>query len=1071
MTNPEFVHLHCRSWFSFLRGASPPEALAHAAHLCGHAHVALTDVNGTYGAVRFQQACRTYGINGIVGAEVMPSALLRRELDLKQRAQQAPSHAVVLLAKSLEGYANICRLLTWYHTSVPDALVLEQHRSFRQDTICIASYSAKLRELIAAGEDQVVLQWLRQLQAIYGQDLFVELTHHAVPSERLYSKRLQQLSQRAAIPTLATNSVKYATPEEAQRLDLLTCIRLGIALDEPHPARPLNRDAYFKPALATDALPIEAIQATLAVAEQCQCSLLKDQVQSPPARIPAEYTQREYLAKLCYSGLQAKYLTNRQAALSQLNDELSVIFDLGIEEFFLVVREVVEEAGRRGIRCAGRGSAANSVVAFLLGITGVDPLEHNLLFARFLHRGRKGTPDIDVDFDSERRDEIIAWIEDRFGIEHTAMTATLTVFRLRLALREVVKALGYPMKVVNEITKLVPRREPRDVREYEEALRRFLNGNDIELLLSLVEMLQDCPRHLGLHSGGMVLCRKPLPYYSPVQVSANGVKVVQFDKDDIEALGLIKLDVLGLRMLAALSEADTLVRRYHGGTSEIDALPLDDPSVYEYICSGRTLGLFQIESQGQMHLIASHQPECFHDLVCEIALFRPGPLQGGMVHPFVRRRAGVEPVTYDHPDLEPILADTYGVILFQEQILEIANQFAGMALDVADDFRSHMSKGRDAKKIEEMKALFFDGALRRGVEMQTVERVFEKVSNFVGYGFCRSHAAAFAKTVYLSAWFKLNYPAAYMAAIMQHHPGMYPLMTLEEEAKRMGVPVLPPDINLSAVRYELESTHPGLAIRKPITSIKGVSEETAQRLTWSRIERPFSSVDDILQRIVIKKDDLQSLARAGALDTLTGDSRRAVWETGIAVQRLHLFETDARLLRLPSVLPDEIPPLALLSARERVIWDLTTHNSSRLHPVALMRRTLADLNVQTIETCYRCSPPENADIKVTVAGTAMLKQRPPTAKGVMFVTLEDETGYIQVVAFQHIQEAYPELVRSPAMIVTGTLQAKGGWRGVVAHKLYPLEGSIGGYAGFANAQGGRDRLMLQEKIDEARQAG
>jgi error-prone DNA polymerase len=1058
----EFVHLHCRSWFSFLAGGSSPQSLAQEAHRIGHSHLALTDVNGTYGAVRFQQACREVGIQGLIGAEILPAAVRNAPVS----SQHLP-HSLILLAVDLEGYANICRLLTQYHTRPTGDMRLNDHRDYKTGTICLTgSHASRLWQLLEANKLSKALDWARTLQSIYYDALYIELTYHAMPNERIILNRLKALAHHLSIPILASNAVRYATPNDFVRYDLLTCIRLGIPLNQPHSERSSNAEAYLKADLDHAIIPSEAFSNTLNVAEKCQCNLLKDQVLSPPARIPAQYSQQQYLAKLCYGGLMAKYDERVPDALHQLNAELAVIYDLQLEEFFLVVREVILESQRRGIRCAGRGSAANSIVAYLLDITGVDPIQHNLLFERFLHRGRKGTPDIDVDFDSERRGEIIAWIEERFGVEHTAMTATLTTFRLRLALREVIKTLGFPITIVNGVTKLVPRHEPHHVREYGNAIGSYLKTSELELILNLVECLQDCPRHLGLHSGGMVLSRQPLPYYTPVQVSANGVKVVQFDKDDVEALGLIKLDVLGLRMLAAVSETSELIQRHYGRDIALDHIPLDDPSVYDYICSGQTLGLFQIESQGQMHLIASHQPQCFNDLISEIALFRPGPLQGGMVHPFVRRRQGLEKVTYDHPDLESILSDTYGVILYQEQILEIANRFAGMSLEEADTFRSQMAKFREPKQMEGMRVRFRQGAVRRHIDKEIADRVFDKVSNFVGYGFCRSHAAAFAKTVYQSAWLKLYYPGPYMAAIMQHRPGMYTLQTLEEETKRQGILIAPPDLNQSAARYEIESTIHGWCIRKPLSSVKGISEDVAQRLLWSRLERPYTSIDDILHRVAIHGDDLKSLAKAGALDAISGSSRKALWEIGIATQRLHLFDAP-RLFTLPSALPDEIPNLPSLSEHERIIWDLQTHSAGRIHPMALARRRLSDFAIQTIETCYRVNPLDTDRLRVAVAGTAMLKQRPPTAKGAMFITLEDETGYIQIVLFDQVQDEHKEMVRSPTMIVEGILQAKGNWRGIVAQKLYPLPGVSGGYAGFANAQGGRDQRVVASNTDKA----
>ena len=714
-----FVHLHARSWFSFLNGGSSPESLALRAREVGQTALALTDVNGVYGAVRFQRACHQAGIKAIIGAEFN-----YREFPL------------VLLARDQTGYANLCRLLTTFYVD-PERLGNPDYLAgYRDGLICLSGgRESYLWFLLRKGKRTAATDWLNHLGKVFAGGFYVELVNNLCPGDLGIVRTAHKLAALTHLPTVATNDVRFAETSAFCRYDLMCCARLGLTIHDPHPERPQNAEAYIKHEAAMRALVpfAEAVTNGVQIADSCQLNLLRSQVTPPSARLPPAYSAKKYLGVLCREGLQERYGPSHDkagparsatavaapssepspAAAAQLKKELAVINDLKLEEFFLVVREVVHEAKIRSIRCAGRGSAANSIVAYLLGITSVDPLRHNLLFERFLHRGR-GTPDIDIDFDSERRDEIIAWMEDRFGHEHTAMTATLITFRLRLALREVVKAFGFPMKLVDAVSKVVPPREPGHVREYAEAINHVLDTPLLGLILNQVEGFQDCPRHLGLHNGGMILSRLPLHNFSPVQVSANGVKVVQFDKDDVESMGLIKLDVLGLRMLATLSEATELIHRHLGMTTDLDAVPLDDEKVFRYIRTGQTVALFQIESQGQIHLIASHQPETFDDLISEIALFRPGPLQGGMVHPFIRRRRGEEKVAYDHPDLEPILRDTYGVILFQEQILEISHRFAGMSLQDAEDFRAMMSKNRESGALETLRQRFFAGALARG---------------------------------------------------------------------------------------------------------------------------------------------------------------------------------------------------------------------------------------------------------------------------------------------------------------------------------------------------------------------
>jgi error-prone DNA polymerase len=1089
-----FAHLHARSWFSFLGGGSPPEALAARAAELGMEAIALTDTDGLYGAVRFAKACRQHGVRPIFGAEVRvgtPSGNTRA----------APGgHQIVLLAESHDGYANLCRLLSAAHLRCRDLPVatIDEMAAHAGGLFCLTGGRGSLLwALLDAERDAEARTWVATLGGVFGERLSVEAAHHLCPGDARRVQRIARLAHATSVPLVATSDARHATAEDYRRYDLLTCVRLGQTVFDPHPERPRNGEAYLK---AEDRLrrliPFpDAFARASEVADACRVDLLPGHITPPGARLPEGAEPVPYLRALCEAALPERYSPERRrAAHRQLEHELSVISRLELEEFFLVVREVVEEARRRGIRCAGRGSAANSLVAYLLGITGVDPLAHGLLFERFLHTGRAGTPDIDVDFDSERRHEIIEWMEERFGVEHTAMTATLTTYRLRSALRDVAKALGWDLDTVNRLSKAVPPERACRVRDHLTSVEQVLGRSSlVEPLIGAVEGLHGCPRHLGLHSGGMVLSRPPLAELTPVQVSANGVKMVQFDKDDVEALGLVKLDVLGLRMLAALSEADELIRLHHSEPdrqgypthASLDDLPLDDGPTFELIREGRTLGCFQIESQGQLHLLAQHQPETFNDLITEIALFRPGPLQGNMVHPFVRRRKGLERVTYDHPDLEPILRDTYGVILFQEQVLEVAHRFAGMPLDEADEFRKLMSKFRDPGQMEAMRERFVGGAAARGVPGDAAQAVFEKVSKFVGYGFCRSHAAAFAKTVYQSCYLKRHHPAAFMAALMQHRPGMYNLQTLQQEARRMGVETRPPDVRVSGVRYALEpagdarcslvATRAGaLAIRMPLTAVRALSAEHARAVVWERLQAPFASLEDFYVRAALPADAVDALARSGALDALAGaggepagDARRALWEIGVLRRRLGPAgqRPTPALFDLLTVDEADVPALPALTDAERLSWDLHAHDAARAHPMTLVRRTLTDLEVRPIEACYRlgrvlglrAGGPRPV---VTIAGLAVLRQRPPTANGVLFLLLEDETGFVQCIVRPDALEHLDHVLRSGAIIARGRLLGEGNWRGLLLTHAWPLDGAFGGYEGHPSMGGGLDRRLM-----------
>lgn len=1068
-----FTHLHCRSWFSFLAGGSSPESLAmHAASL-GMGALALTDRNGVYGVVRFQRACRAAGIKPIVGAEVSIT-----EPTLGSEWKNSP---LILLARSPEGYANLCRILTAAHLASRDepAVGLDVVAEHAQDLICLtAGRDGYLYRMVADRQRKHAERWLGQLREIFDDRLYVELAHYYRPHDSAMVRRLHELASQLGIATVAAGDVRYAKHDDYGRYDLLTCIRLGVTIYQGHPERPVNGESYLKnEAQLRRIIPFpEAFENAVAIGEACNVDLLPGYITTPSAIIPDGISSADRLRMLCETGFQRRYPRERTTeeertrARAQLEKELRVIGDLTLEEFFLVVHEVTDEAAKRRIRCAGRGSAANSLVAYLLGITHVDPLEHRLLFERFLHGGRKSMPDIDVDFDSDRRPEIIAWMEERFGIEQTAMTATVISYRLRMAVRDVAKALGWPEKTISDMAAFLPHYGTREVRSYRDQLAKVVGESVLlDALITMTESLDGCPRHLSLHSGGMVLSREPLYRFTPVQVSANGVKEIQFDKDDLESLGLVKLDVLGLRMLAAVSEAEEIITRTTGEHVDVETLTMDDPAVYDMICSGNTLGIFQIESMGQMHLIAQHQPREFNDLVTEVALFRPGPLQSGMVHPFNRRRKELEPITYDHPDLKPILADTYGVVLFQEQVLEIAHQFAGMSLEEADRFRSLMSKFREPQEMESMRERFVAGAIVRGVDEESANLVFNRVAHFVGYGFCRSHAAAFARTVYHSAWLKLYHPAAFMAALMQHRPGMYSLSTLEQEAIRFGVPVLMPEINRSGVRYQLERSADGaLVIRKPLVSVAELSLEDAQAIFLERQRGPFTSIEDLYTRVALKRDVLDNLAMSGALDGLGRTSRGALWEIGALANKLGPAGSarPEKLFDLPTLEAADIPALPELETRERLTWDYLTHGSPRRHPMTLARRALTDLEIRPIATCraFTESPlrPESKPHPIlTIAGIVILRQMPPTANGVQFITLEDETGFIQCIAYQSVQARFRDILHKGAFIVRGEVQIAGAWRGMIIHDLWELDGMLGGYEGRPSAAGGMDRLVVE----------
>lgn len=1051
-----FGSLHTRTHFSFLDGGSSPEALAEQARSLGHTALAITDVHGVYAAVRHQRACRRLGLKGLIGMDIPVSI-----------PEAASSVDVSMLARNAEGYRAICRMSTWLHEHGPLEL------SHINAGACLDDLSSENCILIVHGLSapfSAVEPLMRRLSARRDVPVYAGISHDARPWAVRRIRAVADLAAAMDLPVVLAQDVRYAHRDDYAVHDLMVCIRHGITIHEPHALRPVNdRQCLRTLQELRTVVPVdEAFENVERIIEACDFDLLPEQITPPSARLPDGASADQVLRELCQGQFELRYKRRsdsiRQRARELLEHELGVISELQLSDFFLVVREVTEYSRSRGIRCSGRGSAANSVVAYVLGITGVCPVEHHLLFERFLHRGRKGTPDIDVDFDSERRSEVISWMEERFGLDQTAMTATIITYRLRMAIRDAAKALGWPEETVRALSKSVPGYTNNDVETYRSELAGAVGHVPmLDVLIKSVRLLVDHPRHLGQHSGGMVLSSKPLEMLTPVQRSANGVAVVQFDKDDVEALGLVKFDVLGLRMLACISECTELVSRHTGMMPDIDDLPLDDAQTFETIRSGRTLGVFQIESQGQIHLLAKHQPERFSDLVTEVALFRPGPLQGGMVHPYIARRRGQQPVTYPHPDLEPILADTLGIVLFQEQVLEIAHRFAGMSLEDADDFRSLVSKNRNRELMASMRDRFVQGACARGVDVECAEQVYEIVSHFVGYGFCRSHAAAFAKVVYQSAWLKTHHTAAYMAAFMQHRPGMYNLMTLEEECRRWGVQVLLCDVTRSGMRYDLEpDANGGFAIRKPLTAIRTVSEDIARRIVWERARAPFASVEDLVVRLDdVPRDTLECIAMAGAMQQLEADSRRAAWIVGV-VRGRQRKSVQEPLFALPMLHAEDIPALPELRAQERLAYDYIMQGAARVHPMTLYRRSMMSLEIRTIETLGRLAP--DARLTVVTAGIVILRQAPPTANGMLFVTLEDESGFLQCVVPPQVRERFRTQLRSSALVVRGMLHGIGSWRSIMVSDVHVLTQVIGGYHGHLSYAGGMDTLEVGRSI-------
>lgn len=1093
----QWAELHCHTPFSFRAAGSSIEALVERAKAQGMPALAITDTMTLAGVVRFHRACRAAGIQPITGCELVA------------RHPDGEIGTLVALAKNHAGYANLCQLLTTANLAAapadPHALPsipladLAAHREGL--ALLIGGCDGAVQRLAVEGRMLAARALLEQYVAALGpDDLYVEVQQQLLPESGLLLARLAHLAREVGLPCLASNGARYAVAADCAVYDLMTCIRLGVALDEPHRERPRNTQQYLKGAeelalLFADAAP-DAMTQVARVAASCSVELLASACVPPEMALPEGETPARYLRRLCEEALPAHYRqdASRRNAEAQLAKELLVIGRLGLEEFFLVVWDIIREARARGIRCAGRGSAANSLVAYLLGITAVDPLAHHLLFERFLNVERQGMPDIDVDVQSSRREELIGYVEARYSEQHAAMVANVVSYRLRLAVRDTAKALGFPLPLVGQLTKrLPPFGRCRDIGRYEDALRRalrtFPEGRRYEarlrVLLDVVPRLESFPRHLSLHNGGMLLTRAPLTDCMAVRRSANGVRAVELDKDDVEALGFIKFDLLGLRTFDAMERCLDLVKATEGARPAVDDLPLEQPDELDeptmvLVRRGQTLAVFQIESPAQWNLLARTQPRTFDDLVIQTALCRPGPIQAGMVHPYIARRAGAAPVRYAHPSLEPILRDTLGIVLYQEQVLEIAHTVAGLSYGEADGFRKAMSHYRTSSEMEGMRARFVDGAIGQGIPQAVATRIFDEIACFVGYGFCRSHAAAFARTIYQTAWLKAHYPAHYLAAFLASQPaGFFPAATVVEEAKLLGIPVLPADIQRSNAAFDVErmgdagdtgdaGRQGAYAIRIGLLQVKGVGEALAEAIVAERAEGGlYRSLASFCARVgrrmahaPLRREAVEALVAAGACDGFGIPRRRlawllgerwASWSAGLAASARQLRRRRksreqvapmASQARLPwawaDEQPEEAPKLPPLTLEQETQLDLATQNlSARPHLLTFQRRVLRAagfLNVAQLQQV-------KAGRRACLAGLVISAQRPPTAKGMGFIVLEDETGRVQVALPPKIAETLrPALAESRILAVGGKVERAAGHVTLLASRIEPYSG-------------------------------
>jgi error-prone DNA polymerase len=1022
------VELRCRSAFSFLDGASEPEELAARAAELGYSAVALADFGGVYGAPRFFQAARKTGLRAIVGADV------DAEEDRGTGPRDATRRRLTLLARSREGYRNLCRLLTRGHAGRPKGACAVTREE-------VAGHAAGLVALVGPdfvrGEGKGTEERLGRWAGLFpAGDLALVVARHRLREEEQDNRALVALARRRKLPLVATNDVRYATPARAALYDVMTCLRRGTTLAAAGRRLLPDAERHVRPPAELTALFADlpdAVEHANALGARCAFTLQDLGYRFPDVPLAPGRTMDGELRARVEAGARDRYRPLQARHRAQLEKELAVIAKLGLAGYFLVVHDIVRFCRAQDILAQGRGSAANSAVCYVLGITAVDPVGMELLFERFLSEERGEWPDIDLDLPAgEQREKVIQHVYAKYGPHGAGMTANVITYRGRLAAREVGKALGFPPAALDRTAKLFHGWGPFpvDLREELGARARDAGLPDdrrTQLFLELCTQLRGLPRHLGQHSGGMIVAGGRLDEVVPLEpASMPGRTVIQWDKDDCADLGIIKVDLLGLGMLRVLEDAVPLVRRHEGVELDLAHLPPDDPRTYDMIRRADTVGVFQIESRAQMATLPRMRPERFYDLVVEVALIRPGPIVGKMVSPYLERRAGRQPVRVPHPSLEPILRRTLGVPLFQEQLMRVAMVAAGFTGGEAEELRRAMGSKRSTDRMAAIEAKLRAGMAQRGIPPESADEIVRGIAGFALYGFPESHAASFALIAYASAYLKAHHPAAFACALLDAWPmGFYHPATIVKDLQRHGVRVLPADVARSDFRCMLEpstsstsSTLFMLSVRIGLRYVHGLREEAGRRIEAERRRAPFASVAELSRRCGLHANEVDVLAEIGALGSFGLERREAIWQVG------RLARGDGPLWDGVEDGRDAECPLPAMNASERARADyeglgLTTG----VHPVGLRRLEL------TRDGVLRASEipglPDGRWVKV--AGIVVVRQRPGTAKGFFFLTLEDETGFANIVVTpQRYEEGRVLLVTAAALLVEGPVQNRDG---------------------------------------------
>ena len=1038
-----WAELHCHSSYSFLDGASQPAELVAEAARRGIKMLAITDHDGMYGAAQFAQAAARSeeetgaGVGTIFGAEL--------SLDLTSGHSAGPGgrhgtpragipdpagRHLLVLARDPEGYRRLCRVISAAQLAGGekgrpsydiDALTTAHGGHWVVLTGC---RKGTVPAALAASGPEAALGELHRLAEMFGRgNVMVELIDHDQPADDERNDALYELAKRGGMAVVASSNVHYAAPAQARLAQALAAVRARTSLDEMNGWLPASGSAYLRSGaeMAQRLTRFPGVFArSVELGRECAFSFKVIAPELPDWPVQEGYTQMSWLRKLVAERIPDRYgppdAQRVPGAYSQVAHELDVIEGLGFAGYFLIVNDIVEYCANEKILCQGRGSAANSAVCYALGITSVDAVRHGLLFERFLSAGRDGPPDIDLDIEHRRREEVIQYVYLKYGRDRAAQVANVISYQPRMALRDAARALGHSPGQQDAWSHQIGPGEPVPS-----------DAGIPQAVIQLAGQMQRLPRHLGIHSGGMVICDRPVGEVCPVEwARMPGRTVLQWDKDDCAAVGLVKFDLLGLGMLSCLHDTFDLVTAHYGHTWGLHSIPQEDPAVYRMLQQADTVGVFQVESRAQMATLPRLRPEKFYDLVVEVALIRPGPIQGGSVHPYLRRRRGDEDATLPHESMHGALGKTLGVPLFQEQMMQIAIDCAGFTPAEADRLRQAMSAKRAPQRIEDLRRRLLDGMAARDIPAQVAEEIYEKILAFSSYGFPESHAISFAYLVYASAWLKCYYPAAFTAALLRNQPmGFYSPATLITDARHHGVEVRAVDINASDALATLEPMAGRPGIRLGLSGVRDLGSGQAEAVAAGR---PYADLDDFARRTRLSVAALQALAIAGAFGCFGLSRRAALWAAGAVA--------STRPGQLPGTTPGlAAPPLPAMTPVEETLADLWATGTSGTHPIAHIRAALGERGATPAAALKTTAPGTN----VMCGGLVTHRQRPPTAGGVVFINLEDETGMVNVICPPSVWARYRRsALDTAALLVHGRLESNEGAINLIAARIERL---------------------------------